>query len=145
MNCLRALGPWDRGFESHSSHGYLCVFILCLGSDFATGWSLVQGVLPSVKNDYGTEQEAWALNGLEEPFKNYIGSVPITAAARSKAWTVFARSNAGIADSNPTEGMDICVCVVLCVGRGLATDWSPVYRIKKLKKTAKAQQRAVEP
>jgi hypothetical protein len=31
------------------------VFILCLGSGFATSWSLAQGVLPSVKNDYGTE------------------------------------------------------------------------------------------
>jgi hypothetical protein len=41
-------------------------FILCSG--LATGWSLAQGVLPSVKNDYGTE-EAWALNGLEEPLK----------------------------------------------------------------------------
>jgi hypothetical protein len=34
-----------------------------------------------------------------------------------------------------------CVCAVLCIGRGLATGWSPVqgvqpnvYRIKKLKK-----------
>jgi hypothetical protein len=25
-----------------------------------------------VKNDYGTEQEAWALNGLEEPLKKKI-------------------------------------------------------------------------
>jgi hypothetical protein len=32
----------------------VCV-VLCLGSDLATGWSLVQGALPSVKNDYGTE------------------------------------------------------------------------------------------
>jgi hypothetical protein len=45
-----------------------------------------------------------------------------------------------------------CVCVVLCVGRGLATRWSPVqgvlptvYRIKKLKKAVKTQERAVEP
>jgi hypothetical protein len=35
----------------------------------------------------------------------------ITVAARSKAWTVFARSNAGIVVSNPTQGMDVCVCV----------------------------------
>jgi hypothetical protein len=47
-------------------------------------------------------------------------------AARSKAWTVFARSNAGIVGSNPIQGMDdcarsFCVCVVLCVGSGLAT------------------------
>jgi hypothetical protein len=30
-------------------------FILCLGRGLATGWSLAQGVLPSVKNVYGTE------------------------------------------------------------------------------------------
>jgi hypothetical protein len=32
----------------------VCV-VLCLGSGLATGWSLVEGVLSSVKNDYGTE------------------------------------------------------------------------------------------
>jgi hypothetical protein len=42
-------------------------FILCLGRGLATGWSTLQGVLHSVKNDYETEQEARALNGLEEP------------------------------------------------------------------------------
>jgi hypothetical protein len=42
-------------------------------------------------------------------------------AALSKASTVFARSNAGIVGSNPTQGMDVCVhCVVVCVGSGLA-------------------------
>jgi hypothetical protein len=47
-----------------------CVYVvLCLGSGLATGWSLVQGVLPPVKNDYGSEEEAWVLNGLEEPSK----------------------------------------------------------------------------
>jgi hypothetical protein len=52
----------------------------------------------------------------------------------------------GIVGSNPTEDMYVCVslfrvCVVLCVGSGLATGLSPVqgllptgYRIKKLKK-----------
>jgi hypothetical protein len=33
----------------------------------------------------------------------------ITVAARSKEWTVFARSNAGIVISNPNQGMDVCV------------------------------------
>jgi hypothetical protein len=48
---------------------------------------------------------------------------PITVAARS----IFACLNAGIVGSNPTQSMDICVCVysvfvfVLCLGRGLAT------------------------
>jgi hypothetical protein len=72
---------------------------------------------------------------------------PITVLAWSKAWTVFTRSNAGIVDSNLTQAMDVCtvclfcVCVALCVGRGLATGWSPVqgvlptvYMIKKVKK-----------
>jgi hypothetical protein len=52
----------------------------------------------------------------------------------------------GVVGWNPTQGMDVCerlfcVCVVLCVGSGLATGWSPlegalstVYWIKKLKK-----------
>jgi hypothetical protein len=35
--------------------------------------------------------------------------LPITVAARSKAWTVFARSNAGIVGSNPTEDMHVYV------------------------------------
>jgi hypothetical protein len=82
MNCLRS----DAGIVgSNPNQGmyvcvcirlfYVCVF-LCLGSCLATGWSLVQGVLPSVKNDYGTEREAWALKGLEEPLKNNIYSMP---------------------------------------------------------------------
>jgi hypothetical protein len=39
-------------------------------------------------------------------------------AARSTAWTVFARSNTGIVGSNPTWGMDVCVrlfCLVWSV------------------------------
>jgi transposase InsO family protein len=51
--------------------------------------------------------------------------------------------------------MPVCVyfvCVVLCVGRGLATGWSlvqgvlpTVYRIKKLKKWPRSNKRTVEP
>jgi hypothetical protein len=75
----------------------------------------------------------------------YQGYVPITVAARSKTWTVFARSNTGIVGLNPTRGMDVyvrffCVCVVLCVGSGLATGWSlvqgvlpSVYRLRNWK------------
>jgi hypothetical protein len=56
----------------------------------------------------------------------YCIILPITVAARSKAWTLFAPSNAGIVGSNPSQGVDVCVrllCVyvVLCVGSGLAT------------------------
>jgi hypothetical protein len=46
---------------------YLCCPVL--GSGLATSSSLVQGVVLSVKNDYGTEKEARALNGLEKPLK----------------------------------------------------------------------------
>jgi hypothetical protein len=53
-------------------HLFCVSVVLCFGSGLATGWSLVQGVLLSVKNDYGTEKEARALNGLEEPSKKKI-------------------------------------------------------------------------
>jgi hypothetical protein len=57
--------------------------------------------------------------------------------SRSKAWIVFASSDAGVVDSNPTQGMDIC-CVyafILCLacpvffGSGLGTDWSLVQGV----------------
>jgi hypothetical protein len=63
-----------------------------------------------------------------------LGCLSITVAARSKAWTVFARSNTGVVGSNDTRDMDVCVrlfcvCVVLCVGSGVATGWAPVKRV----------------
>jgi hypothetical protein len=65
----------------------------------------------------------------------------ITVAARSKAWTVFARSNTVIVGSNPTEGIDVYV------RRG----WSPfqgvllvVYRIKKVKRRLESNNGPVE-
>jgi hypothetical protein len=76
---------------------------------------------------------------------NRINLLPITVAPQSKAWTVFARSNTGIVGSNPTQGMDhcvslFCVCVLLCVGSGLATGSSvvqgvlpTVYRLRNRK------------
>jgi hypothetical protein len=49
----------------------LCVSsVLCVGGGFATGWSLVQGVLPSVKNDYGTEEAARAQQRAVEALMN---------------------------------------------------------------------------
>jgi hypothetical protein len=41
----------------------------------------------------------------------------VTVAALSKAWTVIARSNAGIVGSNPAQGMDVwCVyTIILCL------------------------------
>jgi hypothetical protein len=70
-------------------------------------------------------------------------------------WTVYTRSKAGIVDSNPTPGMDICLrlfCVyfVLCVRSGLPTGWSPVegvlttvYWIEKLKKRQKSNNKGL--
>jgi hypothetical protein len=37
--------------------------------------------------------------------------LPITVAARSRAWTVFARSNTGVVGSYPPQHMDIRVCL----------------------------------
>jgi hypothetical protein len=37
--------------------------------------------------------------------------MPITVAARSNAWTVFAHLNARVMGSNPTRGIDVCVYV----------------------------------
>jgi hypothetical protein len=46
------VGCWDRGLESRLRHGCLsasfCVVLSCVGRGLATGWSLVQGVLPYV-------------------------------------------------------------------------------------------------
>jgi hypothetical protein len=79
--------------------------------------------------------------------------------SRSKAGTVFARSEAGIVGSNTTQSMDVwcvcmclfCVCVVLCLGRGLATSWSLVQGVlPSVKMIMKSKKRpgpkgAVEP
>jgi hypothetical protein len=53
-------------------------------------------------------------------FEAVVKILPVKVGERSKAWTVFGRSNTGIAGSNPTWGMNICVhllyvCAVLCV------------------------------
>jgi hypothetical protein len=55
-----------------------------------------------------------------------IGSslLPITVAARSKAWTVFARSNTVTWVRISLEAWMI-VFVLFCAGSGLATGWSP--------------------
>jgi hypothetical protein len=48
--------------------------------------------------------------------------MPVTVTQRSKACTVFARSEAGIVGSNLTQGMDVrCEFFCLCTGRGRAT------------------------
>jgi hypothetical protein len=82
--------------------------------------------------------------------------MPITVASRSKAWTVFSRSNTGIVGSNPIQCTDVCVCVysvfvLSCVY--VAALWradhssKESYRLCKedyeTEEEARAQQRAV--
>jgi hypothetical protein len=81
---------------------------------------------------------------------------PITVAARSEAWTVFARSNTGIVGSSPTQDMGVCVhlfcvCAVLCVQVAALRQADPLskesYRLCKRSRNWKAayiQQRDVE-
>jgi hypothetical protein len=57
---------------------------------------------------------------------------PQGPAARSKAWTVFARSNTGIACSNTTRGMDACVrlfCVYVAVLRWADPPSKELYQL----------------
>jgi hypothetical protein len=39
--------------------------------------------------------------------RNVNKTMPVTVVERSRACTAFVRSEAGIADSNPTQGMDV--------------------------------------
>jgi hypothetical protein len=73
-----------------------------------------------------TEEEARAQQRAVEPLMTewICFNEPMTLAARSKAWTVFSPWNTGIAGSNPTWSMDVCVrlfyvCAVLCADSGL--------------------------
>jgi hypothetical protein len=60
----------------------------------------------------------------------YIYIMPITAAARCRAGSVFVRLNAGIVGSNPTQRHG---CLrLLCVGNGLATGWSPFQGVSPI-------------
>jgi hypothetical protein len=88
--------------------------------------------------------------------KNVSLLMPVTVAALSKAWIVFARSNTGIVGSNLTWGMDVCVrlfclCCPVCRWRPwdrlITRPRSLTYGVKdqETETAAKAEQRAVEP
>jgi hypothetical protein len=86
--------------------------------------------------------QSWKLLTFKNYYFNFIvqgssnmdavcANMPVTVAEWSKAWTVLARLDVGIVDSNPTRGMDVYVYVYLhsmfvlsCVGTGLAMSWS---------------------
>jgi hypothetical protein len=66
-------------------------------------------------------------------YSEYSCTMPIAAAARSKASAVFARSNTGIVGLNPNPDMDVCAYlfrnyVVSCVGSFHAKEDSP-YKV----------------
>jgi hypothetical protein len=55
---------------------------------------------------------------VEKKLSQYKQKMPVSITVRSKASTVFSRSDVEIAGSSPARGMDVClrycVCVVLC-------------------------------
>jgi hypothetical protein len=65
-------------------------------------------------------------------------NLPITVAARSEEWNVFASSNTGILGSNLTQGEDVCLrlfCVCISVVLRQADPPSKKsYRLSKIKK-----------
>jgi hypothetical protein len=69
MNSLRPLKNWGHEFESHWRHRCLCALfcvyvVLRTDSGLATGWSPVQGVLPtiySIKKLKSGQSPTWAL------------------------------------------------------------------------------------
>jgi hypothetical protein len=48
-------------------------------------------------------------NDILDKIKSTLNSGPVSIAERSKASTVFGRSNIGIAGSNPAQDMDVCL------------------------------------
>jgi hypothetical protein len=73
----------------------------------------------------------------------------ITVTARFKAWTVFVRLNAAVLGSGAVRGMEVCeclFCIVLNVGSGLATGWSPSKESYRMRiKTKKLKLRGLSP
>jgi hypothetical protein len=101
---------------------------ICCPPPDRTEWIVNQ---KSTKLSSSTKRAASTASGMHYLNRNTI----VCVAARSKAWTVFASSKAGIVGSNPTQTYWylcvrlFCVCVVLCVDSGLATSWSPVQGV----------------
>jgi hypothetical protein len=76
MNSLRSLERWDRRFESHSRHAWLCLYVrlfcvcvvLCVGSGLVTGYHST--ICVKNKRGYETEEEARAQQRAVEPLMN---------------------------------------------------------------------------
>jgi hypothetical protein len=97
-------------------------------------WASPDVASPKLRADRWTTRAPLSVNTFSSLAKHgdsntfnyhYVPSLPVTVAERSKACTVFARSEAN------RHGCLVCVCVYSvcvapCLGRGLATSWSPV-------------------
>jgi hypothetical protein len=75
---------------------------------------------------------------------------PVAVVAWSKAWTVFACSNAVIVGSNATEGMDVYVCiysvsVISCVRAMQPAAHSPKESYRLSKKRLRNWRRGQDP
>jgi hypothetical protein len=75
-----------------------------------------------MKNRFGSEIRSYGIcggqNGTAAGFLRVLRvPLPLTVAERSKACTVFDRSEAGIVGSNPLMAwtFSVCVCVCVCV------------------------------
>jgi hypothetical protein len=88
----------------------LVSFSVCSGRD--SSW-----VPPEYKSEPLTFQPAWlSVRYCVKWFiVRYNKLWPITVAARSKAWIVFARSNTGVVRLNPTQSMAVCIVCIYSV------------------------------
>jgi hypothetical protein len=117
MKCLRSLEHWDRGFESHSRHGCLSLFILCLccpvlGSGLVTGWSPVQRILPTVFRLRNWKSVVFSV-------VVSIGSVSVSFTALMFLVTKYSEPHSFWTQSDPckfTEKLtkiNVCLCLFL--------------------------------
>jgi hypothetical protein len=64
----RTQGSWVRiPLKAWISVHLFCVCVLCVGSGLATGWSPIQGILPTVQKDQETNKAAKAQQRAVEP------------------------------------------------------------------------------
>jgi hypothetical protein len=125
-------GPCPDPDQSNPSHPLSLRSILILSTHLRLG--LPSGLFLS---GFPTNKHLRTLRdklSISYDFGTFNFILLVTVSERSNACTVFARSEAGIEGSNPTQGMDVwclCMCVFLCLcrGRGLATSWSPAQGV----------------
>jgi hypothetical protein len=81
-NCLRPLKHWRCGFKSHSTHGWMSVYyvyvVLYVGRGLATGWSPVQGILPTEYRSEKLKKRQRPNKGLWSHNNLYISPINVT-------------------------------------------------------------------